>query len=101
MYIIVEIKSISGVEELHLDGEKDLIVYNNNIVENANANRLINRILRITASWEENMKGDGFDGEEYNVYITNGEESMKFHGKNAFPVNYFELKDLLSEVQDD
>lgn len=101
MYIIVIIKSLSRVTELHLDGEKGVVILNNNIVEGINANRLINRILRITVSWEKNMIGEGLDGEEYNIYITNGDKSAEYHGKNSFPNNYFELKDLLNEVQGD
>ncbi len=99
MYIIVIIKNISEVLELHLDGEKNLVVFNGKVVKNFDANRLINRVLRITASWQEEMRGDGLDGEEYDIYITTGKESAKIHGKNAFPENYFELIDLILEVQ--
>mgnify|MGYP003461411828 CR=1 FL=1 len=79
------------------DNTNKLIVNGKNVKFDAVS--FVEQISVITAGWKESyLNNTVLDGEEFMVLIKNGKKERQMVGKNSFPFNYGDFKELISGV---
>ena len=98
MKVIVKIMQLSTDLTIVADDAKNtLLVHEKNA--NFNPQAFIDRISVITSRWAPRYTNNTIiDGEEFLVKFIDNKFSHAFVGKNSFPPNYGDFKQLIAEV---
>ena len=98
MKIFIKITNLSQVLKIYADDEENEVFVNDSPV-NYDAKKFVGEISAITFNWDENYFNNTFlDGEEFRIKLVNNNKERLISGKNFFPSNYRDFKQLINEV---
>ena len=99
MKIDIKITSIAENILLQIDDEKNIVLYNNER-KNIDAKKLSSQICLLVVSWKHTYINNSIiDGESFEITIHETDKDVVYSGRNSFPYDYEELKNLLLEVK--
>jgi len=99
MKVLIKIINLSQALNIYADDKTNEVVINNTPV-NYNANKFVGDVSAITFNWDNHYyKNHILDGEEFKIkLISDNNNERLIVGKNSYPSNYGEFKDLINEV---
>ena len=96
--VLIKIKNMFSSTKIQIDSKVQKMWINYKEV-NTNLDKFLSRLFAITASWEGEYYKDVLDAEEFLLCISDGQKTQKCHFKGEYPINYGDIKKLISEVQ--
>lgn len=97
--MIVEITVNNMYERLKIVVCEDKLFVNGK-QKQVDCENFLRRLFCIITPWEKKLVNlSVLDGESYSVKITEGDNATEYLGRNKFPKNYREFKELINEVK--